>query len=122
MPTVLIVEDQHDCREIMARALAWYGYGVLTAPDGVSGVTQATHARPDIILMDLNLPGITGYQALCQLKRATQTQHIPVIGVTGSRIDEPLRHKMLAAGYAALEAKPIDIDRLRHKMRLLLLS
>ncbi|GAB4209253.1 MAG: response regulator [Roseiflexaceae bacterium] len=122
MPTVLIVEDHHDCREMMARALAWYGYGVLTAPDGVSAVKQASNARPDIILMDLNLPGITGYQAISQLKHHAQTQGIPVIAVTGCQMDEQMRSRMLEAGYAALESKPIDIDRLRHKMRLLLLS
>ena len=119
MPTVLIVEDNEASRDALARRLERRQFTVLLAADGLEGVAAARAARPDLILMDLGLPGIDGWDATAQLKADRGTQHIPIIVLSAHAMPND-RHQALGAGGDDFDTKPVQFDRLLEKMEILL--
>ncbi|HEY4130174.1 MAG TPA: response regulator, partial [Gemmatimonadaceae bacterium] len=105
--SVLLVEDNEDNRIIYATALRYAGYTVLEAVTGVEGVDQAREHKPDIILMDISVPEMDGWEATTLLKADTSTKHIPIIAVTAHALpgDE---ERSLKAGCDGYLAKPIS--------------
>lgn len=104
--TVLLVEDNEDNRIIYATALRYAGYLVLEAITGTDGVRQARDGRPDLILMDISVPELDGWEATTLLKSDALTRHIPIIAVTAHALpgDE---ERSLAAGCDGYLAKPL---------------
>ena len=100
-PLVLVVDDYEDAREMYSESLLVLGFRVATACDGVEAVAKARALAPDVILMDLSLPGIDGWEATRLLKADDLTRHIPVVALTGH-----------APGHAADRAKAAGCDRL----------
>src|ERR1700676_4354134 len=82
MPKILIVEDNVENRDSLSRRLQRRGYAVLMAEDGKVGLAMAQAERPDLVLMDMNMPELDGWEATRQLKAAPETQHLPVIALT----------------------------------------
>jgi len=109
--TVLLVEDNDDNAYMLSRRLKRRGFNIVTATDGEAGVNMARELRPDIILMDLNLPILDGWSAIKLLSSDTATQSIPVIAVSSHVLPEE-REKALQAGCTDYETKPIDFERL----------
>jgi two-component system, cell cycle response regulator DivK len=116
MPKILIVEDDPMNREMLARRLSWEGYQVATAANGAQAVEMAGSELPDLILMDLAMPLLNGWQATRQIKSQPETRYIPVIALTAYALSED-RTKSLAAGCDDYETKPIDFPRLLHKIQ-----
>ena len=119
MPTVLIVEDNELSRDALARRLERREYAVVTAQDGLQAVALARSAKPDLILMDLGLPGIDGWEATARLKMDKETQHIPIIVLSAHAMPND-RHQALAAGGDDFDTKPVQFQRLLEKMDTLL--
>ena len=119
MPTVLIVEDNEPSRDALARRLARRGYTALLAVDGHEGVSLARSMKPDLILMDLGLPGIDGWEATRQLKNDRETQHIPIIVLSAHAMSDD-RDIALAAGGDDFDTKPVQFRRLIEKIEALL--
>ena len=119
MPTVLIVEDNEPSRDALARRLARRYYTVLVAVDGQEAVSIARTNKPDLILMDLGLPGIDGWEATAQLKRDDETRHIPIIVLSAHAMLSD-REQALAAGGDDFDTKPVQLPRLIGKMEQLL--
>lgn len=119
MPTVLIVEDNEASRDALARRLARRKYAVLLAVDGHAAVATARRSKPDLILMDLGLPGIDGWEATAQLKRDPATTHIPIIVLSAHAMLSD-REQALAAGGDDFDTKPVQLERLLAKMQHLL--
>jgi CheY-like chemotaxis protein len=119
MPTVLIVEDNEPSRDALARRLERRGYTVLLAVDGRQGVSIARSAQPDLILMDLGLPEIDGWEATKQLKNNHETQHIPIIVLSAHAMTND-RDIALAAGGDDFDTKPVHFQRLVEKIETLL--
>ena len=119
MPTVLIVEDNEPSREALSRRLERRGYSVVPAIDGEEAVSIARAARPDIILMDLGLPVIDGWEATARLKRGDDTRHIPIIVLSAHAMTSD-RDQALAAGGDDFDTKPVQFQRLLEKMDTLL--
>jgi two-component system, cell cycle response regulator DivK len=119
MAKILLVEDDALNREMVMRRLAWEGYQVLAAQDGAEAVSMAESDQPDLILMDLGLPVVNGWQAAQQIKANPSTHHIPIIALTAYALIED-RDKSLAAGCDDYESKPIDFARLQAKIETLL--
>ncbi|MGG6240585.1 response regulator [Nodosilinea sp. AN01ver1] len=116
---VLLVEDNEMNRDMLSRRLLRLNYDVLMAVDGLEGVTMATTYRPDIVLMDMSLPVMDGWEATQQLKANAQTAHIPVIALTAHAMAGD-REKALAIGCDEYDTKPIELPRLLNKMTALL--
>src|SRR5689334_22682438 len=119
MPQVLLVEDNEASRDGLARHLRRKGYEVLVAVDGRQGVDAARAAAPDLILMDMSLPVLDGWEATRQLKAAPQTRDIPVIALTAHAMAGD-REKALEAGCDDYDTKPIEFARLLAKINSLL--
>ncbi len=119
MPKILLVEDNEINRDMLSRRLARKGYEVTVAVDGAEAIAQARSARPDLVLMDLHLPVLDGWEATRQLKRDAQTQSIPVIALTANALTGD-REKALAAGCDEYETKPVNLPQLLEKITLLL--
>lgn len=119
MTKILLVEDDALNREMVTRRLAWEGFEVITAQDGAEAVVLAEAEQPNLILMDLGLPILNGWQATQRIKSTPSTRHIPIIALTAYALTED-RDKSLAAGCDDYESKPIDFVRLRAKMQALL--
>jgi CheY-like chemotaxis protein len=119
MPTVLIVEDNEPSRDALARRLERRSYSVILAADGQQAVSMARAAKPDLILMDLGLPGIDGWEATAQLKKDDETQHIPIIVLSAHAMMAD-REQALAAGSDDFDTKPVQFARLIRKMETLL--
>ncbi|HEX3349945.1 MAG TPA: response regulator [Acetobacteraceae bacterium] len=119
MKRILVVEDTPDNRQIMRDLLTSVGYELIEAADGESGVAAALAHRPDLILMDIQLPVIDGYEAARRIKANPATAAIPVIAVTSYALsgDEA---KALAAGCDAYVAKPFSPRDLLAKVRMFL--
>jgi CheY-like chemotaxis protein len=115
MPRVLIVEDNELNRDMLSRRLARRGYEVVLAVDGAHGIEMAHATAPDIILMDMSLPVVDGWEATRRLKAAPETHDIPVIALTAHAMtgDE---HQARAAGCDDFDTKPIDLPRLVGKI------
>ena len=119
MATVLIVEDNEFSRDALARRLERRRYTVLLAVDGQQAVSIARVARPDLILMDLGLPGIDGWEATALLKQDIDTRHIPIIVLSAHALLSD-REQALAAGGDDFDTKPVQLPRLIEKMEQLL--
>lgn len=102
-------------RDMLSRRLLRRGYEVVMAVDGGEGVEMATSAQPDLILMDMSLPVIDGWEATRRIKAAEATRHIPVIGLTAHAMGGD-REKAIAAGCDDYDTKPIELDRLIGKI------
>ena len=119
MPRLLLVEDNEENRDGLSRHLRRKGYEVLTAVDGRQGLEAARTGSPDLVLMDMSLPVLDGWEATRQLKADPQTRHIPVIALTAHAMAGD-REKALAAGCDEYDTKPIEFARLLGKIRGLL--
>jgi two-component system cell cycle response regulator DivK len=116
MATILIVEDDPAILAVLARLLGASGFTVLSARDGARAVGLAREQLPDLILMDLGLPILNGWQATRRLKGTAATAHIPIIALTAYALSED-RERSMAAGCDDFETKPLDIPRLLAKIR-----
>ena len=105
---ILIVEDNELNMKLLRDVLEAYGYETITTAEGMAGVALAIERRPDLILMDLQLPDISGYDAVGQLKRDPATRDIPVVAVTAFAMADDER-KALASGCDGYVAKPISL-------------
>jgi CheY-like chemotaxis protein len=119
MAKVLLVEDNEEGRDGLSRHLRRKGYEVLVAVDGRQGVDAARAEAPDLILMDMSLPVLDGWEATRQLKAAAETQGIPVIALTAHAMAGD-REKALEAGCDDYDTKPIEFPRLLGKIEALL--
>jgi CheY-like chemotaxis protein len=113
---ILYVEDNEDNIFMLKNRLTRAGHTVVVANDGAQGVAMALTERPDIILMDLSLPVLDGWQATRQIKAAPDTKNIPVIALTANAMAGD-REKALAAGCDDYDTKPIELPRLLAKMK-----
>jgi CheY-like chemotaxis protein len=121
MPKILLVEDNDINRDMLSRRLERKGYQVIVAVNGEESVAKTSSDRPDIVLMDLHLPVLDGWEATRQIKANPQTQKIPVIALTADAIAGE-REKALAAGCDEYETKPVELPRLLQKITRLLES
>ena len=121
MAKILLDEDNEMNRDMLSRRLERRGYQVIIAEDGATGVTTAKSETPDLILMDMSLPVMDGWEATRQIKAVPETQHIPIIALTAHAMagDE---EKALAAGCNDYETKPVDLPKLLTKIDALLQS
>jgi len=119
MPKILIVEDNEENRDVLSRRLERRGYSVIIAVDGRIGVTMAQEEHPDLILMDLNLPDVDGWEATRVLKADEQTTAIPIIALTAHAVagDE---QRALQAGCNDYHSKPVEFTRLLGQIEALL--
>lgn len=116
MITVLLIEDNEMNRDMLSRRLERKGYRIVTAEDGRQGVELAGQIQPDIILMDLSLPVLDGWEATRILKGSARTGHIPVIALTAHAMKSD-EEKAYQAGCDDFDTKPVVLDRLLEKMR-----
>lgn len=116
---ILYVEDNEDNIYMLERRLARSGYSVVIARDGAQGVALAASERPDLILMDISLPVLDGWEATRQIKAGERTRHTPVIALTANAMTGD-REKALAAGCDEFETKPVEWPRLLNKIQALL--
>ena len=115
MAKILLVEDNEMNRDMLSRRLQRKGYQVTIATDGQQGVEMATADLPALILMDMSLPVLDGWEATRQLKAADATKSIPIIGLTAHAMAGD-REKCLAAGCDDYDTKPIELTRLLEKI------
>jgi CheY-like chemotaxis protein len=121
MAKLLVVEDNELNRDMLYRRLARRGYDVVIATDGAEGVATAERERPDLILMDMSLPIIDGWEATRRLKTSAETRHIPVIALTAHAMDGDER-RARDAGCDDFDTKPVDLPRLLGKIDALLVA
>jgi len=119
MTKILCVEDSEDSLFTLHKRLVLAGFEVQVAMNGAEGVDWATTLLPDLIVMDLRLPGLDGWEATRRLKGQPETKHIPIIVVT-SDTSEKSREKAFAAGCDEYETKPVSFERLVGKIHSLL--
>jgi two-component system, cell cycle response regulator DivK len=119
MKKILLIEDNELNRDMLSRRLQKRGYEVVMAADGETGVAMAQADAPGLILMDVSLPGIDGWEATRRLRAAPQTRHIPIVALTAYTTSGD-REKALAAGCDDFDTKPIDLPRLLGKIETLL--
>jgi len=119
MPKILLVEDNEMNRDMLSRRLQKRGYDVLLAEDGQQGVSLAQSETPVLILMDMSLPVLDGWEATRQLKAAPATRSIPIIALTAHAMAGD-RERALEAGADDFDTKPIELTRLLEKIDALL--
>ena len=119
MPKILLVEDNEMNRDMLSRRLEKRGYALSMAVDGGAGVAMAKSEMPDLILMDMSLPVLDGWDATKQIKADPATAHIPVIALTAHAMESD-RQKALAAGCDDFDTKPVELNRLLLKIEELL--
>jgi CheY-like chemotaxis protein len=119
MAKILIVEDNEMNRDMLSRRLIRRGYHIVMAVDGEQGVAAAKAEGPDLILMDMSLPVIDGWEATRRLKAEPQTRGIPVIGLTAHAMAGD-REKVMGAGCDDYDTKPVELPRLLQKIEALL--
>ena len=121
MPRILLVEDNEMNRDMLSRRLQRKGYSVLIAVDGEQGLATAYSEIPDLILMDISLPFIDGYEVTRRLKANPRTKQIPVIALTAHALLTD-RDKAMKAGCNDYDTKPVDFARLTEKIETLLVK
>lgn len=121
MAKLLLVEDNEMNRDMLSRRLMRRGFDVIIAEDGLAGVELAASAVPDLVLMDMSLPVIDGWEATRRIKANPSTSSIPVIALTAHAMAED-RQLALQAGCDDYDSKPIDLARLVTKIEALLAS
>ena len=119
MPKLLYVEDNEMNRDMLSRRLQRRGYDVLIAEDGEEGMAKARAEGPDLILMDMSLPVVDGWEATRRLKAAPETRDIPIIGLTAHAMATD-RNKCLEAGCDDYDTKPVELTRLLEKIERLI--
>jgi two-component system cell cycle response regulator DivK len=119
MPKILLVEDNEMNRDMLSRRLQRKGYLVVLAVDGQSGVEMAKTQAPDLVLMDMSLQVLDGWEATRRLKAAAPTKHIPIIALTAHAMSGD-REKALEAGCDDYDTKPVEMPRLLGKIEALL--
>jgi CheY-like chemotaxis protein len=119
MPKILYVEDNEDNVYMLRRRLAKHDFEMVVADDGEKGVAAAEREMPALILMDLSLPVLSGWDATRRLKSSDATRGIPIIALSAHALDGE-REKALAAGCDDFESKPVDLVRLLEKMQRLI--
>lgn len=119
MARILLVEDNEMNRDMLSRRLARSGYDVVLATEGEQGVAMARSASPDLVLMDLSLPVLDGWEATRRLKSDPATRQIPVIALTAHAMSGD-RDRAREAGCDDFDTKPVEFARLRSKIEVLL--
>jgi CheY-like chemotaxis protein len=119
MPKILLIEDNEMNRDMLSRRLRRKGYEVVLAVDGQSGVEMTQNQTPDLVLMDMSLPVLDGWEATRRLKADAATQHIPIIALTAHAMSSD-RDKALEVGCDDYDTKPIELSRLLGKIEALL--
>jgi two-component system cell cycle response regulator DivK len=119
MTKVLLVEDNEMNRDMLSRRLTRRGFEVVSAVDGQQGVDLARSEKPDIILMDMSLPVMDGWEATRRVKSGDDTRNVPVIGLTAHAMSGD-RERAIEAGCDEYDTKPVEIDRLIDKIERLL--
>jgi CheY-like chemotaxis protein len=119
MARVLLVEDNEVNRDMLSRRLTRRGFQVIFAVDGQQGVDLARSEKPDIILMDMSLPVMDGWEATRRVKSDDATRNVPVIGLTAHAMSGD-REKAIEAGCDDYDTKPVELDRLIGKIERLL--
>lgn len=115
MTKILLVEDNEDNRDMLSRRLERKGFVVTLAIDGLDGINKAKENMPDLILMDMSLPVMDGWQATKTLKSEPETKNIPVIALTAHAMSSD-RDKAIEAGCDDYDTKPVDFKRLLAKI------
>ena len=116
MPKLLIVDDEPANIELLARRLARRGFEVVSATSADEGIAKAVAEKPDVVLMDIKMPVVDGFEATRRLKANVATRAIPVIALTAHAMQED-RDQVIAAGADEYETKPVDLDRLLAKIQ-----
>jgi two-component system cell cycle response regulator DivK len=111
LPTILYIEDDFANRTLVRRVLEAEGYRVLEAADGLLGIEVARRERPTLILVDINMPEMDGYEVTARLRALDELRGVPIVAVTANVMMGD-REKTLAAGCSGYIQKPIDVDRL----------
>jgi CheY-like chemotaxis protein len=119
MAKILLVEDNEMNRDMLSRRLTRNGFEVVIAVNGQEGVDLATSSKPDLILMDMSLPILDGWEATRQVKANPATKAIPVIALTAHAMVQD-KEKALAAGCDEFDTKPVELPRLLEKIKALL--
>ncbi|MGD8811234.1 MAG: response regulator [Thioalkalispiraceae bacterium] len=119
MKKILIVEDNEMNSDMLSRRLTRRGFEVLVATDGQQGLNITQSVQPDLVLMDMSLPVMDGWEATRQIKADPALQHIPVIGLSAHAMSSDF-DKALEAGCDDYDTKPVDLPRLLGKINLLL--
>ncbi len=119
MPKILLVEDNEMNRDMLARRLERRGYQVISAVDGRAGVAMGQSESPDLILMDMSLPVLDGWEATRLLKASSRTRSIPIIALTAHAMSGD-RDKALDAGCDDYDTKPVELPRLLDKIESLI--
>ena len=119
MPKILLVEDNEMNRDMLSRRLAKKGFEIVIAEDGERGVAMAASETPDLILMDMSLPVIDGWEATRRIKEGDATGSIPIIALTAHAMETD-REKALQAGCDDYDTKPVELPRLLEKINRLL--
>ena len=119
MAKILLVEDNEMNRDMLSRRLIRKGYEVVVSEDGAKGVAMAASEHPDLILMDMSLPVLDGWEAARKLRQAPETAAIPIIALTAHAMAGD-RNKALEAGCDDYDTKPIELPRLLEKIQRLL--
>ena len=119
MAKILIVEDNEMNRDMLSRRLGRKGFDIVMAEDGAQGVELASSESPDLILMDMSLPVLDGWEATKKIKAGQSTGSVPIIALTAHAMDSD-REKALAAGCDDYDTKPVELPRLLDKINRLL--
>jgi CheY-like chemotaxis protein len=116
---ILVVEDDEKSRRLLRDVLAYHGYEVVAVESGEQGLAEAMARVPDAALLDIQLPGISGFELLAALRSGTPGERMPAIAVTASVMDQD-RRRIFAAGFDAYVAKPVNIRQLIDTLQTLL--
>ena len=115
MPKILLVEDNEMNRDMLSRRLIRHGFEIVIAVDGKQGVEMARSETPDLILMDMSLPELDGWEATRRLKAEDDTRRIPVIALTAHAMVRD-KEKAMKAGCDDYDSKPVELERLLKKI------
>lgn len=116
MPLILLADDNELNRDMLSRRLQRAGYETVMAVDGVEAVNKANEMIPDLIIMDMNMPVMDGWDATREIKQHEDTQNIPVLGMSAHAMSSH-RQMALAAGCFDYDTKPVDFQRLLNKLK-----
>jgi CheY-like chemotaxis protein len=119
MPSVLVVEDDWMHRDFLVRLLQIKGYSVRAAIDGEAAMGDLRRHRPDVVVLDMGLPGISGYQLARLIRSQRETSHIPILALTAFALGED-HDRAIQSGCDEFETKPVDLDSLHEKLQALI--